>query len=142
MERTNNRILNETKTFPFIELLPIILEILISQDLHKHQVYFCLKILQNLFNLEYTVKNIEIPLKKIYFKYLEYYTDSSFMCEVFKKYMNYIINEPRTIFEYYGALKFLNYTKKISQSKYVEIIFKINSLEPQNEFEKRIKMYI
>ena len=43
------RILAETKSnFPYKELLPIILEILINQNLKDHQAYFCLKILKNL----------------------------------------------------------------------------------------------
>ena len=59
LETRSNRILKETEMFPFVELLPIILEILISQDLHDHQVYFCLKILRNLFKLDYTIENME-----------------------------------------------------------------------------------
>ena len=135
LETKSNRILKETEMFPFIELLPIILEILISQDLAKHQVYFCFKILQNLFALKYTINNMERALEKIYLKYLGYYYNSTFILECVRPFKDNMLIKfhPKSITEWYGAWKFFEYFSLPHQ------LHPLSDYKPTNEIEEEIK---
>ncbi len=162
-------LLNEMEFFPYLEIIPVLFDILKSETLAHHQVYITLKIFQEIFFRNQILINKEKDIdtyRKICSKslnclfdvYFRHYIFQEFILNLFDvfhkdfgdsmlKFVKSVLylDGKNTLF-YYSVLKFLIHFYKrsnrevyLNENIYKEIRTKISNTIPTTDIEKQIK---
>jgi len=160
------KILEEMKTFPYVEIFPVIIEMLNDDDIKFHQIYIILKILESILNsnkvlLCIPLNNICSKIMNVLFKiYFKHFIFQDFILHIFKlflqnkikgfnkeqiiKYLLKIVElEGKSVLFYYSVLKiFEGLTPSnlpLKNEIYEKIKIKIQNSIAKTEFEIKIK---